>query len=56
VEALLKPGGQLRVFADNNQRVYETLADWSGLQLAPIRSAGTCATPKSHLRASYLQY
>ena len=57
VEALLKPDGQLRVFADNNQRVYGDVARLKrDLQLSPIPLTWNLRNTKAIHAAAYRHY
>ena len=57
VEALLKPDGQVRVFADNNQRVYGDVGHLKrDLQLAPIPLTWNLRNTRAIHEAAYRFY
>lgn len=57
VEALLKPNGKLRVFADNNQRVYGDVTRLrTELQLAPIPLTWNLRNTKAIHETAYRYY
>jgi hypothetical protein len=57
IEALIKPEGQLRVFADNNQRVYGDVGRLRrDLQLAPIPLSWNLRNTRAIHEAAYRRY